>query len=117
MSKALIDLLKKTLDEHADKLQSQPATLGEIQQVLVDLVGALESVTKTNMDPVVAAIKGLNFEVTVSPTPIEIKVEPTPVHVEVKVPDGKGKFVPLRLKVVRKGNDLIDYVDLVERAA
>ena len=117
MTKALLDSLQKTLAQHAEAAAENPATLAEIQQVLVDLVAALESVTKTDMGKVVEAIKGLKLTVTAQPPKIEVNVSPTPVTIDVKVPDGHGKFVPLRLKVVRKSNELIDYVDVVERAA
>ena len=79
-----------------------------IEQALAEFVGFLRKTLQYDVAGIVAAIKGLNLTVNVSPTPFEIVVPPAPAT----------PFRPLVMKVTAYNHQgRIDTVEISERGA
>jgi hypothetical protein len=108
-----IEALLEEIALHLSSLAGNAEAVTSIEQALSDVVLGLEAIKPGDTSAIVAAIKGLQLTVNVSPTPVQVHVAPAPVHLAAAE---IGPFVPLRLKIVRNtANGLLDFVDVFER--
>lgn len=107
-----IEALLEEIALHLSNLAGEAEVAKSIEQALSDVVLGLEAIKPGDTSALVAAIKGLNLTVNVSPTPVQVNVVPAPVHLAAAeiVP-----FAPLTLRVNRTTNGLIDTLDIFER--